>query len=141
MSSEKVDNDDPNYAGPDSKISTYAVIDKNMKSEDSTYDELNIKFCSEAKESYVSMKKDEVKKSLRESLCDKRFLCLLVAIIVIIVTSCVCFLLAFIQISQLRSETATVQQSESSVNNITATVDRMIEEKFNMLYHQVNINL
>ena len=40
--------------------------------------------------------KNEVKKSLSESLCDKRFL----AIIVIIVTSCVCFLLGFLQISQ-----------------------------------------
>ena len=111
MSSEKVDNDDPNYAVVDihdSKISTYAVIDKNMKSEDSTYDELNIR--SEAKESYVSMEKDEVKK-LIESLCDKRFLCLLFAIIVIIVESCVCFLLAFIQISRLRSETAAVHVS------------------------------
>ena len=111
MSSEKVDNDDPNYAVvdiPDSKISTYAVIDKNMKSEDSTYDELNIR--SKDQERYVSMKKEEVKK-LSESLCDKKLLCLLVANIVIIVTICTCFLLAFIHISQLRSERATVQVS------------------------------
>ena len=85
-----------------------------------------------------NMKNDEVKKSLSESLCDKRFLCLFVTIIVIIVASCARFLLAFIQISQL---TVTVQQSQSSANNITATVNRMFEEKFNMLYHQVNKNL
>ena len=78
--------------------SMYAVIDKDMKSEDSTYDKLN-----------KVMENDEDKKSLSESLCDKRFLCLLVAIIVTIVTSCACFLLAFLQISQLRSETASLQ--------------------------------
>ena len=42
----------------------------------------------------------KLKKSLSESLCDKRFLCLLVAIIVIIVTSCGSFV-PFLHISQL----------------------------------------
>ena len=79
----------------DSNIPMYAVIDKSMKSEDSTYEELNIR--SEDQERYVSMKKDE-----SESICDKRFLCVLVANIVIIVTFCTCFLVAFLQISQLR---------------------------------------
>ena len=109
-------------------FSIHAVADMNTKSADSTYEELNIHSKSD-----FTMK--------NESLCDKRFLCLLVAIIVIIVASCACFLLAFLKISQLRSETATVQQSQSSANNITATVDRMVEEKFNMLYYQVNKNL
>ena len=142
----------------DSNIPTYALVDKNKKSSsspkttkyyaDSTYDVISLNnLHSSPNEDQKSLsgnateKKDEDKKPLIESLCDKRFLCLLVAIIVIIVTSCACFLLAFIQISQLKSETAAVQQSQSSANNITATVDRMVEEKFNMLYHQVNINL
>ena len=93
----------------DSNIPMYAVIDKSTKSEDSTYEELNIR--SEDQERYVSMKKNEVKK-LSESICDKRFLCALVANIVIIVTFCTCFLLAFIQISQLRSEKASLQVAE-----------------------------
>ena len=64
------------------------------------------------------MKNDEVKKSLSESLCDKRFLCLLVAIIVIIVTSCACFLIAFMQISQLRSEKASLQVNVFQINEL-----------------------
>ena len=142
----------------DSNIPTYALVDKNKKSSfspkttkyyaDSTYDVISLENLhsspNEDQESVsgdVTEKKDEVKKPLSESLCDKKFLCLLVAIIVIIVTSCTCFLLAFIQISQLRSETVTVQQSQSSANNISATVDRMFEKKFNMLYYQVNKKL
>ena len=116
--SEEVDNDVPIYFNASNEIKKkkkksgipmYAVIDKNKVSADSTYNKLNIH--SEDQVSYVSMKNDEVKKPSSESLCDKRFLCILVAIIVIIVTSCVCFLLAFIQISQLKSETATDQVS------------------------------
>ena len=122
----------------ESSIPMYAVVDKNKMSADNLYSSITIENQNTPSN---NMKNDEVKKSLSESLCDKRFLCLLVAIIVIIVTSCACFLLAFLKISQLRSETATVQQSQSSANNISATVDRIVEEKFNMLYHQVNKNL
>ena len=141
----------------DSNIPTYALVDKNKESSfspkttkfyaDSTYDEISLGdlHSSPNEDKGVSgdatEKKDEIKKPLSESLCDKRFFCLFVTIIVIIVTSCACFLLAFLQISQLRSETATVQQSQSSANNISATVNRMFEEKFNMFYHQVNKNL
>ena len=124
----------------ESSIPMYAVVDRNKISADNLYSSITIE--NQNSPSNI-MKNDEVKvkKSSSENLCDKRFLCLLVAIIVIIVTFCVCFLLAFLQISELRSERATVQQSQSSANNITATVDRMVEEKFNMLYHQVNKNL
>ena len=100
-------------AETDSNIPMYAVIDKSTKCEDSTYDELKIH--SEDKEIDVSMENDKVKKSLSESLCDKRFLCLLVAIIVIIVTFCTCFLLAFLQISQLRSEKSSFQVSNQKL--------------------------
>ena len=117
--SEEVNDDAPIYFNEklkkkrkrDSIIPMYAIIDKNTVSEDSTYNELNIH--SEDQVSYVSMKNDEVKKSSSESLCNKRFLCLLVAIIVIIVTFGACFLLAFLQISHLKSETATVQVSQN----------------------------
>ena len=103
----------------DSNIPMYAVVDKKKKSNnfDSTYDVITLEdLPNEDDESIsgdVTKKKDKVKKLLSESLCDKKFLCLLVAIIVIIVTFCTCFLLAFIQISQLRSEKDSLQVSKS----------------------------
>ena len=108
----------PEKKESDSSIPVYAVVDKKkrLNNFDSTYDVIKLDDLhsnpDEAQESVsgvVFMQNDEVKKSLSESLCDKRFLCLLVAIIVIIVTSCTCFPLAFLQISQLRSEKASLQ--------------------------------
>ena len=126
----------------DSNIPTYALVDKNKKSSfspkttkyyaDSTYDVISLENLhsspNEDQESVsgdVTEKKDEVKKPLSESLHDKRFLCLLVAIIVIIVTSCVCFLIAFLQISQLRSETAAVQ--DVSINKLYLQLENMTQ--------------
>ena len=102
----------------DSNIPVYAVVDKKKKSNnfDSTYDVITLDdLPNEDEESIsgdVTKKKGKVKKLLSESLCDKRFLCLLVAIIVIIVTFCTGFLIAFIQISQLRSEKVSLQVGE-----------------------------
>ena len=111
----------PEKRESDSNIPVYAVVDKKKKSNnfDSTYDVITLDdLPNEDEESIsgdVTKKKGKVKKLLSESLCDKRFLCLLVAIIVIIVTSCTCFLIAFIQISQLRSEKVSLQVSESKI--------------------------
>ena len=122
----------------DSNIPTYALVDKNKNSSlspkttkyyaDSTYDVISLENLhsspNEDQESVsgdVTEKKDEVKKPLSESLHDKKFLCLLVAIIVIMVTSCACFLLAFLQISELRSETAAVQ--DVSINKLYLQLD------------------
>ena len=107
----------------DSNIPMYAVVDKKKKSNnfDSTYDVITLDDLPNEGEESISgdvtkkKKKGKVKKLLSESLHDKRFLCLLVAIIVIIVTFCMCFLLAFIQISELRSEKASLQVSKSKI--------------------------
>ena len=120
-----------------SSIPMYTVVDKNksspkntadMELDNPTYDMMSADnlYSSTTIETQNTlsnnMKNDEDEKSLSESLCDKRFLCLLVAIIVIIVTSCVCFLIAFIQISELRSETAAVQ--DVSINKLYLQVEQ-----------------
>ena len=73
----------------ESSIPMYAVVDRNKISADNLYSSITIE--NQNSPSNI-MKNDEVKvkKSSSENLCDKRFLCLLVAIIVIIVTFCVC---------------------------------------------------
>ena len=144
----------------ESSIPMYTVVDKNKSSPKSTeeieldnptYDMMSADnlYSSTTIENQNTisnnMKNDEDEKSLSESLCDKRFLCLLVVIIVIIVTSCVCFLIAFIQISQLRSEIAAVQDVSINklylqVENTTQYIEnktRRSEASVRMLYNRL----
>ena len=143
-----------------SSIPMYTVVDKNksspkntadMELDNPTYDMMSADnlYSSTTIETQNTlsnnMKNDEDEKSLSESLCDKRFLCLLVAIIVIIVTSCVCFLITFIQISELRSETAAVQDVSINklylqVENTTQYIEnktRRSEASVRMLYNRL----